>query len=267
MFSIEMLNQIRAWELNCIENHVRAGGQILEIGAGTGQQALDLSRRGYAVEAIELGDSRYKNARIFPVTEYDGVTIPFPDGSFDFVFSSNVLEHVKGLTRLHAEITRVLKSEGRIIHILPTHWWRVWTTLSTLVAALQHIWMIPNALWPKQGVALRHVAAGWRAVGERLWWAIAQKRHGIRGNVLTETWYFRPGFWRKNFKANGFLIEVEYPAGLFYTGNLVMGHSLTIERRMRMAKYFGSACRVFVLKRATTWNCVDGIGRLGIAAE
>jgi SAM-dependent methyltransferase len=267
MFSIETLHQIRGWELSCIEGHFFPGARVLEIGAGTGQQALDLSRRGYAVEAVELADSAYKGARVFPVTEYDGAAIPFADRSFDFVFSSNVLEHVTELSRLHAETVRILKPGGRIIHIVPTQWWRFWTTLSTFPAAMQCVRTIPNYLFPRRAVAFRHVVAGWRVAFDRVWWAIAQERHGIRGNVLTETWYFRPGFWRKNFRGNGFLIEEEYPTGLFYTGNFVMGGRLTIERRKQMAHYLGSACRVFVLSPATALEHGGPTVPIDVAAE
>src|SRR5208283_5218724 len=95
-------------------------GRVLEIGAGTGQQALELKRRGFDVAAIELADSAYAGARVFPVTDYDGARIPFPDRSFDAVFSSNALEHVRDLAFMHAEIRRVLKPGGIAVHVMPT---------------------------------------------------------------------------------------------------------------------------------------------------
>ena len=72
----------------------------------------------------------------FPIKDYDGRTIPLPDASVDVVFSSNVLEHVPDLSRMHAEIRRVLAPGGICIHVVPTHTWRLWTTLTSYLEAI-----------------------------------------------------------------------------------------------------------------------------------
>jgi SAM-dependent methyltransferase len=251
MFSVELLSTIRAWEFERIVRCFRLGARILEIGAGTGQQALALSQRGYAVETIDLADSEYAKSRVYNVTEYDGSTIPFSDHSFDFVFSSNVLEHVADLPRMHSEIARVLKPDGRAVHVLPTPAWRFWTTLTTFPTALQYILKLRTEVFPRRPFnrcELVRVRQVWGLVGHRIWWAVAQGPHGIRGNVISEVWLYRAGFWRRNFTANGFQVECEYPIGLFYTGALVMGRTLSMQQRARLAKLLGSACRIFVLK-------------------
>jgi SAM-dependent methyltransferase len=251
MFSVEALQRIRDWELQRIVTHFRSGARILEVGAGTGQQSLELARRGFSVEAIELSTSEYTDVRIFPVVNYDGETIPFPDHSFDVVFSSNVLEHIPNLTRIHSEIIRVLKEDGCIIHVLPTHAWRFWSNLSAFPAALQHIRAIRNHMVPRQpftSAELHRLRQVWGIVGERLLWAVVQHRHGVRGNAISEIWLFRPGFWRKNFRRNGLTIIHEEPIGLFYTGHMVLDRRLSIGARARMAKVLGSACHCFVLK-------------------
>ena len=71
--------------------------RILEIGAGTGEQARALADRGFEVTAVEIASSRYATERAFPIVDYDGRTLPIPDRSVDIVFSSNVLEHVSDL--------------------------------------------------------------------------------------------------------------------------------------------------------------------------
>lgn len=106
-FSIDQLNVIRTAEIAEIAPHLPPRARVLEIGAGTGLQALELQRRGFDVAAIELADSAYAGARVFPVTDYDGLHVPFAAQSFDIVFSSNALEHVHDLGGLHAEIRRV----------------------------------------------------------------------------------------------------------------------------------------------------------------
>src|SRR5437868_6372374 len=128
MFSIQLLNEIRDWEIERIARHFRPGARILEVGAGTGRQALWLSQRSFTVEAVEIPDSRYAQDRVFHVTDYDGRTIPFPDDSFDIVFSSNVLEHIPDLPNIHTEIRRVLRHDGYVVHVLPTHFWRIYSS-------------------------------------------------------------------------------------------------------------------------------------------
>ena len=44
---------------------------------------------------------------------------PFPDGHFDEVFTSHVLEHVDDLLKVMAELRRILKPEGRLVIRVP----------------------------------------------------------------------------------------------------------------------------------------------------
>ena len=136
MLSLDHLDAIRGAEIDKIASFFPAGARVLEIGAGTGKQALELQRRGFEVTAIEIAASNYAAHRVFPIKDYDGRTIPLPDASVDVVFSSNVLEHVADLSRMHAEIRRVLATGGTCIHVLPTHTWRFWTTLTSYLEAI-----------------------------------------------------------------------------------------------------------------------------------
>lgn len=251
MFSLEALADIRRWEIERIAGYFRPGARILEIGAGTGQQALDLANRGFDVEAIEVPDSLYAGKRLFPIKDYDGLTIPFPDRSFDVVYSSNVLEHVPDLVRIYSEIRRVLKADGYIVHVLPTHAWRFWSMISAVPRAIQGVRGLKTEISPRRPFGaseLRRLRTVWLDVGRHVLSPCLQHRHGARGNVLSEMWFFHPNWWRRNFKANGFLVERELPMGLFYTGNLVMGRRWDTAKRSRLARFLGSACHVFVLR-------------------
>src|SRR5439155_22650362 len=85
VFSIEHLHALRTAEIDKIVTFFRPGARVLEIGAGTGHQALDLFKRGIDITAIEIPDSNYAQARLFSITDYDGSHIPFEDRSFDVV--------------------------------------------------------------------------------------------------------------------------------------------------------------------------------------
>jgi SAM-dependent methyltransferase len=237
---IEYLNRLRAAEIEKVAVHVPPGARLLEIGAGTGRQALELQRLKIDVAAIELAESAYSGDRVFPIADYDGAHIPFPDASFDVVLSSNALEHVRDLAGMHAEIRRVLKPDGICLHVLPTHAWRLWSSLTAY----------PNALI-RLGAAIKE--GNRRAWSDALRWlgsAALQPRHGERGHALTELWTFHPRWWRRNFRDNGFVLLHDEPMGLFYTGSALMGPRLGFDRRARLARHLGSACHLYILKRA-----------------
>ncbi|NDC77356.1 MAG: SAM-dependent methyltransferase [Chitinophagia bacterium] len=50
---------------------------------------------------------------------YDGRTLPFPDDSFDGIFTSEVFEHVFNLPEIVTELHRVLKPGGRLLVTCP----------------------------------------------------------------------------------------------------------------------------------------------------
>jgi len=252
VYSVKHLNTLRSAEVEKIVQHLRpSGARLLEIGAGTGQQARELSRRGFKVEAIEIPSSTYARDRLFPIVDFDGRHIPFPDRTFDIVFSSNVLEHVSDLEQMHKEIRRVLKSAGYAVHVLPTHTWRFWTTLSAFPTALQYVSTIGRQLRPHRPfnfAEIKRLAGSWCLAGRHILAPFGQRRHGERGNILSENWLFHPNWWRRNFRANGFDIMKDEPMGLFYTGNMTFNSHWSLERRAHLADVLGSACHIFELK-------------------
>jgi len=251
MFSIEQLNVLRAAEIAEIVPHIPLRARILEIGAGTGQQALELQRRGFAVNAIEVADSAYASTRVFPVIDYDGAHIPFSNGNFDVVFSSNALEHVRDLSGLHAEIRRVLKPDGIAIHVLPTHAWRLWSTLSSFANAPVYLGAALRRMLPGSRDQ-RSISQAWYEAVRACGAAVLQPRHGERGFGLAELWLFHPRWWRRNFECNGFALLCDKPMGLFYTGSMLFGARLSLERRARLAQILGSACHLYVVRPTET---------------
>jgi SAM-dependent methyltransferase len=53
---------------------------------------------------------------------YDGKVLPFEDGHFDSIFSTEVFEHVFNLPDILTELNRVLKPGGRILFTCPFVW-------------------------------------------------------------------------------------------------------------------------------------------------
>jgi SAM-dependent methyltransferase len=250
VLSLDHLDAVRVAEIDKVASFLPARARILEIGAGTGKQALELQRRGFEVTAIEIADSNYTPHRVFPIQDYDGRMIPLPDASIDVVFSSNVLEHVPDLSRMHAEIRRVLAPGGTCIHALPTHTWRLWTTLTSYIEAVSFsISSIPQ-LVPRaapRAAELRRLRHAWYWTARHAAGLCLPRRHGERGNVISELWLFHPRWWRRNFEENGFTVVAHEPMGLFYTGQQLLGLHLGISARERLARLLGSSCYLFKL--------------------
>lgn len=112
-----------------------AGKRLLEIGSGFGVSlAIMLKRFGvdaYGIEpATEGFDASNGCAReILRANDLDparvidavGESIPFPDGSFDIVYSNNVLEHTADPAKVLSEAARVLRPGGMLFVEVPNY--------------------------------------------------------------------------------------------------------------------------------------------------
>jgi ubiquinone/menaquinone biosynthesis C-methylase UbiE len=220
--------------------------EVLEIGSGTGVQLAALRRVCRRAVGVDLATSEYAVGRDARIIEYDGRTLPFPDDSFDTVYSSNVLEHVTDQPTMQREIARVLRPDGVCLHLLPSQHWRLWTSLAHYPALPKLTW---RRLVPRNGGALASGSGG--ALG-LLGKVLASPPHGETGNRFTEYLYFRPAHWRRVFQAAGWQVVAIEPGGLFYTGQSLLGSRLSLATRRRLAGWLGSACHLYVLDRAST---------------
>jgi SAM-dependent methyltransferase len=247
--ALRWLDSLRAAELDIVLTLANGlEGKVLEIGGGTGSQAAILQHRGVDITSIEMAASNYRDARVFPLIEYDGVHIPFDDETFDTLFSSNVLEHVPHLDSFQAEMMRVLKPKGRAIHVMPSHTWRLWSNAAHYVSLVQKL--IPalapditssNASGPPQGIG--------SSLTSRLKRAAIPARHGERGNIFTEAFYFRPAWWRRHFEKAGWIVEDISPVPLFYTAYMVLKGRLDMLLRRKLAVHLGAASTCFILRK------------------
>ena len=112
------------WIMARIEREaaILQGKHLLEIGCGMGYDSLEFLKRDVRVTAIDLTESAVALTRkhfevvgVEPeeVRVGNALDLPFPDNSFDGVWSNGVL-HATGDTRhAVAEVRRVLKPGGR----------------------------------------------------------------------------------------------------------------------------------------------------------
>jgi ubiquinone/menaquinone biosynthesis C-methylase UbiE len=106
--------------------NVAAGERVLDLGCGGGDLAADLARAGTQVSAADIAQAALERAaRRHPELQLHLVAIdgplPFADGSFDAVWSSEVIEHVADTARWLSEVRRVLAPRGRVLLTTPSH--------------------------------------------------------------------------------------------------------------------------------------------------
>ena len=109
-----------------LAGRIAKGADVLDIGVGDGTFERIATTRGLRVHVIDPDAKAIERAR----AELDlgdraktgvGTTLPWPDGSFDVVVLSEVLEHFDDATLRGtlAEANRVLRRGGRLIGTVP----------------------------------------------------------------------------------------------------------------------------------------------------
>lgn len=98
--------------------------KVLDIGCGPGFFSVLLAQMGYEVTAVDYTENMLteaqKNAETYNVSvdfrKMDAQNLEFPDGTFDFVISRNVLWNLEDPIRAYREWLRVLKNGGSLMN-------------------------------------------------------------------------------------------------------------------------------------------------------
>jgi SAM-dependent methyltransferase len=117
---------------------LRPGDSILDLGCGFGRHAFEAARRGANVVALDAGRDEVEGvAATFAAmvdageldtgglhtaaVQGDALHLPFPDGAFDRVICSEVLEHIPDDLGAMRELARVLRPGGTMAITVPRY--------------------------------------------------------------------------------------------------------------------------------------------------
>ncbi len=115
---------------------LRPGDAVLDLGCGFGRHAFEAARRGASVVALDAGRAEVDGVLATfvamaeagelvagsahaAVVQGDALALPFPDGAFDRVICSEVLEHIPDDRAAMAELARVLRPGGTMAITVP----------------------------------------------------------------------------------------------------------------------------------------------------
>jgi len=190
-----------------------SGRRILEVGAGTGRDTMELVRRGAAGYVLDYTfgslDLMQQHARHLGVPLHlvcaDARKLPFRDGSFGLVFHQGLLEHFRDPASILIENARVLEVEtGTLIVDVPQRW-HVYTAAKKVLIAMDR-WFAGwetefsprelEQLVRAQGLEVRRTYGDWMVPG--LFYRAARVTLARAGIKVLPMYPKGPVFW-ENF--------------------------------------------------------------------
>ncbi|WP_373895084.1 class I SAM-dependent methyltransferase [Virgibacillus natechei] len=101
-----------------VENHVKEGGKILDIGCGDGYGSYKLYKAGYDVVGVDISSEMITLAKErtmhedIPFSQGDVSDMSFENESFDAIMAINVLEWTESPAKALDELKRIVKKDG-----------------------------------------------------------------------------------------------------------------------------------------------------------
>jgi ubiquinone/menaquinone biosynthesis C-methylase UbiE len=102
-----------------IERYVKQDFSVLEVGCGTGLLLSMIDAKRKIGCDFSEGLLRQLKKKGLALVSADAEALPFKDGSFELVYSVNLLEHVADPGKAISECLRVLRKGGKAVLITP----------------------------------------------------------------------------------------------------------------------------------------------------
>jgi SAM-dependent methyltransferase len=224
-------------------------GDMLEVGSGDGFMASLLAPLGRSLITTEPTRGGASHATHLPRIRCSATALPFDNASFDFIFSSSVLEHIADRSAALAELGRVLRPQGTMVHLMPSVTWKMLQLAfyypHLLVSGLEAIGPSHQLEAPKPETDHWHDA-------KKLTWFQEFRRgvfpqvHGEFKGHVRELIGFRARTWSRAFETAGFTVQRQVRLPLY------SGYGFGLERLRRIGEKVGmSAHNAFFVTKAS----------------
>lgn len=237
----------------------------LEIGAGDGYQTTLLAPHVEKFISSDLNFKRIKDSLKIPGVTYqlvdaDSIKGVFPDSSFDFIFSSNVLEHVHDPFVFMGVTQPMLMESGYAIHVVPSRHIKIFYLLfyypNLAILFFKRLWgkingesffkgshiNLANNINTKTGVQDAKTQSRFKKF-------LFPAPHGNFPGHLEEFKAFGKKQWEYMF------IRAGYSVVAYAKGPAFSGYGFGFETGRKILEYFGvSSEHIFILKKMTTFE-------------
>lgn len=109
--------------------------RILDFGAGDGMYAERFLREGGRIDCVEPDPANRRSLVALGLSPLETIAA-LPDDRYDFIYTVNVLEHIRDLDHHVVELRRVLRPGGRLFAFVPA-FAILWTSLDDEVGHVQ----------------------------------------------------------------------------------------------------------------------------------
>ncbi len=242
-------------------------GRILELGCGIGYQSAFLASVADEVVATDLPEENAEshapgmkaaedlhkslnisNVRLVPCSAEE---LPFPDNSFDMVYSSHVLEHIPDQKKALLEINRVLKNNGLHFCVVPTRAEKVYAFFNYYLYLLQRVVIRlfrinTNTIKPGAGIP-EPTSAVSNSAPSALRDFPFPPPHGAYPHYLSELKLWRPSLWMRKLEEVPGMRRIGFCTTQFNPLLSVFGaiiprwgtnvHALSRKAEVRLGKY------------------------------
>jgi SAM-dependent methyltransferase len=114
---IDLNTRIHDRVVECLRSEVR--GPLLDVGAGDGTLSSRLRDEGYEVRAVDMFTTDFRPTDIEICSANLNVEIPFGDGEFGAVVTTEVIEHLENPWLFVRELYRITKPGGVVVISTP----------------------------------------------------------------------------------------------------------------------------------------------------
>lgn len=170
-----------------VDGRVRSGGEVLDLGCGSGDLARQLAAAGYRVAGCDIAPRMLAQAAA--ADSVRGVSwirldlrwraLPFGPASLDAVVASSLLEYVSDPSAVLRECARVLRPGGVLLCTVPdvTHAMR-WLEWPLVWIARMPLGGLSAGGWPRLASYLTYLRISRNRRTAR-WWRTAGRRAGL----------------------------------------------------------------------------------------
>lgn len=259
------LHAIRKREVELVfsllpKKHFSSG---LEIGAGDGFQTTLFAPHVDHLISSDLNFKRIKESTKIPGVTYravdaDSIHGVFEDKSFDFIFSSNVLEHLRDPQAFLTGTLPMLTDDGFAVHIIPSRHIKIFYLLfyypNMFLLAVDRILgrLRGEPLFKGGGIDLENNINSDKPQQKqpsRFKRFIFPKPHGNFPTHTKEFIAFGRNRWERMFKMAGYTIHAHAPGPAF------SGYGFGFSFLRKILEHFGvSSEHIFILKKMSAFE-------------